>query len=144
MDTKQLSLAIRLAETLHFGKTAEIENIAQSGLSTQIAKLEDEIGFKIFNRTNRRVSLTKAGEEFIEKTRLILNDLNKNIQNSQNIAKQHKQTLRVGFFAEGAGELTHSIFSLFKKINPEVNLTIIELNMINQIQSLISKHVDIG
>lgn len=47
MDTKKLLLAVRLGETLHFGKAAEIENMAQSGLSAQIAKLESELGFRL-------------------------------------------------------------------------------------------------
>ncbi|WP_321847149.1 LysR family transcriptional regulator, partial [Paraburkholderia bannensis] len=79
MDTRQLLLAIRLAETLHFGKAAEIENIAQSGLSAQIAKLESELGFSLFERTNRRVIVTEAGKGFIERARQLLGEMSNTI-----------------------------------------------------------------
>lgn len=49
MDTRQIILATRLTETLHFGKTAEIETIAQSGLSAQIAKLDMSLALSYSN-----------------------------------------------------------------------------------------------
>lgn len=142
MDTKQLSLVFRLAETLHFGKAAEIENIAQSALSTQIAKLEKELGFKIFDRTNRRVFLSEAGERFIEQTSSLMLNLDSVISECRAIAEQSRQTFTVGFFGDGAGELTHIIFSRFRQDNPHIRLIVTELTMTNQIHSLISESVD--
>ncbi|QEM81812.2 LysR family transcriptional regulator [Halomonas binhaiensis] len=142
MDTKQLSLMFRLAETLHFGKAAEIENIAQSGLSAQIAKLENELGFKVFERTNRRVSLSDAGERFIEQAHLMMVSLEGTIAECRAIAEQSRHTFTVGFFGDGAGELTHTIFSRFRQANPDIRLIVTELTMTNQVQSLVSGSVD--
>lgn len=142
MDTRQLILASRLAETLHFGKTAEIENIAQSGLSAQIAKLENELGFKLFERTSHRVSLTDAGQTFIERARVLLNDLKNTVLECRAIAESSRGVLKLGFFGEAAGELTHLIFSLFQKSNPDIRLVVTELSMTNQVQALISGKVD--
>lgn len=142
MDTRQLILASRLAETLHFGKTAEIENIAQSGLSTQIAKLENELGFKLFERTSHRVSITDAGQEFIERTRVLLSNLNNMVLDCRAISESSRGVLKLGFFGEAAGELTHLIFSLFQNSNPDIRLMVTELSMINQVQALISGKVD--
>lgn len=142
MDTRQLILATRLAETLHFGKTAEIENIAQSGLSAQIAKLENELGFKLFERTSHRVSLTDAGQAFIERARNLLDGLNNTVLECRSIAESSRSVLRFGFFGEAAGELTHLIFSLFQRTNPDIRLVVTELSMINQVQALVSGKVD--
>lgn len=142
MDTKQLILAARLAETLHFGKTAEIENIAQSGLSAQIAKLETELGFKLFQRTSHRVSLTDAGQKFIDHARILLGSLNNTVLECRAIAESSKGVLRLGVFGEAVGELTHLIFSLFQRMNPDIRLIVTELSMINQVQALVSGRVD--
>ncbi|WP_175912592.1 MULTISPECIES: LysR family transcriptional regulator [Burkholderia] len=142
MDTRQLLLAIRLAETLHFGKAAEIENVAQSGLSAQIAKLESELGFAIFERTNRRVELTDAGKSFIERAREILGDMSNTIIECRAIAERSRSVLKLGFFGEAAGELTHLILDMFRHTNPTVRLVCTELTMTNQVQALISGRVD--
>ncbi|MBK5003813.1 LysR family transcriptional regulator [Pseudomonas sp. S32] len=142
MDTRQLLLATRLAETLHFGRTAELENIAQSGLSAQIAKLETELGFKLFERTSHRVSLTDAGQTFIEQARSLLCTMNNTIIECRAIAERSRGVLKLGFFGDAAGELTHLIFTLFQKSNPDIRLVFTELSMTNQVQALISGKVD--
>lgn len=142
MDTKQLLLAIRLSETLHFGKTAEIENIAQSGLSAQIAKLEGELGFSIFRRTNRRVELSAAGATFIEHARDLLAGLNSKIHECREFSQDSRCSFRMGFIGEAAGELTHPIFELFRRCSPRIRFSVRELNMTEQVQSLLDGSVD--
>lgn len=144
MDTRKLLLAVRLGETLHFGKTAEIENIAQSGLSAQISKLESELGFKIFNRANRRVTLTEAGDKFINQARMILDNMDNCIVECKELAESNRKILKIGFFADQASDHTHGLFSLFKKLNPDISLVFHELQMTNQIQSLISGNIDVA
>lgn len=144
MDTRQLLLAVRLAEFLHFGKTADVENIAQSALSAQIAKLEGELGFQIFDRTSRTVTLSEAGKTFIERAREMLDGLSETVQECKAIADSNRAVLKIGFFGEAAGELTHAMFELFQRLNPSVRLLFTELNMNNQIQSLTSGKVDVA
>lgn len=143
MDTKKLLLAVRLAETLHFGKAAELENMAQSGLSAQIAKLESDLGFRLFIRANRRVALTEAGERFIEKARVLIDGMQDSIAECRAIAENKRAVVRVGFFGDQAAEYTHPIFSLFQRLNPDIRLVFVELQMTNQIQSLIGGKVDV-
>lgn len=143
MDTKKLLLAVRLAETLHFGKAAEIENMAQSGLSAQIAKLESELGFRLFVRANRRVALTEAGEIFLDKARVIIADMHHSIEACKAIADKKRAVIKVGLFSDQAAEYTHPMFSLFQRLNPDVRLVFVELQMTNQVQSLVSGNVDV-
>ena len=143
MDTKKLLLAVRLAETLHFGKAAEIENMAQSGLSAQIAKLEAELGFRLFVRANRRVALTEAGEIFLDKARVIIADMHHSIEACKAIADKKRAVIKVGLFSDQAAEYTHPMFSLFQRLNPDVRLVFVELQMTNQVQSLVSGTVDV-
>ncbi|MGB1236939.1 MAG: HTH-type transcriptional activator IlvY [Pseudomonadales bacterium] len=73
MDTKSLKLFINLAETLHFGRASELSHISVSALSRNIAQLEEQLGVKLFERDNRSVSLTNAGQDFIRYAREALN-----------------------------------------------------------------------
>jgi DNA-binding transcriptional LysR family regulator len=74
MDTRQLQYAVAVAEELNFTRAAARCHIAQSGLSHQIAQLEREIGVALFQRTSRRVQLTRAGHVFLPYARRMLRD----------------------------------------------------------------------
>jgi DNA-binding transcriptional LysR family regulator len=61
-----------VAETAHFTRAAERCHVVQSALSHQIAKLEHELGARLFDRAGRRVRLTAAGEAFLPSARQAL------------------------------------------------------------------------
>ena len=65
MNTIQLECFLMVADCLNFTKAAESLKITQPAVSHQIRALEDELGVKLFIRTNKRVSLTKEGMQFI-------------------------------------------------------------------------------
>jgi LysR family positive regulator for ilvC len=64
MDTKPLRLFLALADTLHFGRAAELCHVSPSTLSRAIKLLEEELGVALFERDNRSVRLTREGERF--------------------------------------------------------------------------------
>lgn len=64
MDIHQLKLFRHLTGTLHFGKTSRACNITPSALTRMIQRLESDVGKTLFNRDNRTVELTAAGETF--------------------------------------------------------------------------------
>lgn len=72
MNTIQLECFLMVADCLNFTKAAESLKITQPAVSHQIRALEDELGVKLFIRTNKRVSLTKEGMQFIEDALSIL------------------------------------------------------------------------
>jgi DNA-binding transcriptional LysR family regulator len=74
MDMRQLQYAVAVSEELNFTRAAARCHIAQSGLSHQIAQLEREIGAALFQRTSRRVQLTRAGHVFLPYARRVLSD----------------------------------------------------------------------
>ena len=66
MNTRQLQYAITLAKVRNFSQVADMLNISQPALSKQIINLEGELGLKIFDRSTTPLSLTAAGEHFIQ------------------------------------------------------------------------------
>ncbi|MGS2640114.1 LysR substrate-binding domain-containing protein [Streptosporangium sp. LJ11] len=72
MELQQMRYVVAVAETSNFTRAAERCLVVQSALSHQIARLERELGAKLFERTSRRVRLTPAGEAFLPAARQAL------------------------------------------------------------------------
>ncbi|MDG9883200.1 LysR family transcriptional regulator [Pseudomonas sp. GD04058] len=72
MNLKQIEYALAVAETGSFTGAAERCHVVQSALSHQIAKLEEQLGTRLFERSSRRVRLTPAGEAFVPNARIAL------------------------------------------------------------------------
>ena len=65
MDVRSQKHFVNLADSLHFGRASEASNVSPSALSRSIARIEEEVGVILFERNNRSVSLTHAGQLFL-------------------------------------------------------------------------------
>ncbi len=65
MNLQDLRYLVSVAEHRHFGRAAEACNVSQPTLSSQIRKLEEELGVKLLERTNKRVHLTPVGSQIL-------------------------------------------------------------------------------
>ncbi|MEU7647596.1 LysR family transcriptional regulator [Streptomyces huasconensis] len=72
MDLQQMRYVLAVAETENFTRAAERCHVVQSALSHQVARLEKELGARLFERTSRKVRLTAAGEAFLPAARQAL------------------------------------------------------------------------
>ncbi|MCZ9354745.1 LysR family transcriptional regulator [Streptomyces mutabilis] len=72
MDLQQMRYVVAVAETASFTRAAERCHVVQSALSHQVARLEKDLGARLFERTSRRVRLTVAGEAFLPAARQAL------------------------------------------------------------------------
>jgi LysR family hydrogen peroxide-inducible transcriptional activator len=75
MNLRDLRYLVALADHRHFGRAAAASFVSQPTLSTQIKKLEDELGVSLVERTPRRVLLTDAGREIAARAREVLNEI---------------------------------------------------------------------
>lgn len=96
MNKKRLQYFITLAEMLHFGAAASELNIAQSALSRQINILEEELECQLFDRSNRwNVSLTAAGEAYLEEAKKIITQLDNAKRLATSVARGEAGTLLI-------------------------------------------------
>ncbi|GAA3776522.1 LysR family transcriptional regulator [Microbacterium kribbense] len=144
MELRQLRYFVRVAETLHFGRAAAKEFVSQSVISTQIQSLETELGFRLFERSSHHVSLTPAGAVFLKEVEQTLAALGSAVSGARDVARGTLRRLRVGTFAEGAGPLTHLIFSAFRDAAVDVELQYVELSMVNQLDAVRNGDVDVA
>lgn len=96
MELRQLRTFVAVAELKHFARAASLCNLSQPAVSHQIALLENEIGAKLLNRAARRVSLTVAGEVFLEEARRILGAVDRAHERMEEVARGAVGRIRLG------------------------------------------------
>src|SRR5713101_5651170 len=96
MEFRQLRTFVAVAELRHFARAASLCNLSQPAVSHQIALLEQELGAKLLNRAPRRVSLTVAGEVFLEEARRILSAVDRAHERMQEVARGAVGRIRLG------------------------------------------------
>src|SRR5262245_64124058 len=74
VNLRDLRYLVAVAEHRHFGRAAEACFVSQPTLSTQIKKLEDELGVELLERSPRQVLLTDAGRQVVEAAQVVLDE----------------------------------------------------------------------
>jgi DNA-binding transcriptional LysR family regulator len=146
MDTRQLKAFVALTEDLHFARTADRLDIAQSVLSEQIRKLETDLGVRLLNRNKRAaVSLTDAGEIFLREARLALRQLERAESVGRLAARGEVGNISLGYVgsAVSTGVLPAALKG-FRRERPEVDMHITLMETPRQLESLRHGRLDIG
>ncbi|XGV94726.1 MAG: LysR substrate-binding domain-containing protein [Leptolyngbya sp. BL-A-14] len=144
MELRHLHYFIAVAEELHFSRAAERLHISQPPLSQQIRDLEDELGVKLFERTKRQVQLTEAGKAFLERSYLVLDQLEQSIAATQRIGRGEVGQLAIGFVDSAMLTALPEILRTFRAQFPAVDLRLQELTTAQQIQALYDRQIDVG
>lgn len=105
MNIQQLKYFLDAAKTLNFTRTAEKFYISQSAITQQIRNLEKELDVKLFERINRKLTLTDAGEIFVGEARALIDRTEEAIEKVQSVKKGYSGWLRIGYLQ--AMELGH-------------------------------------
>lgn len=74
LSLRDLEYVVAVADEGHFGRAAERCNVSQPTLSVQVRKLEAALGLALFERSNRRVLLTEAGQAIVRQARTVLSE----------------------------------------------------------------------
>src|SRR5258705_10857258 len=97
MELRHLRYFVAVAEELHFRRAAERLYVAQPAVSEQVRKLEEELGVRLFDRTQRKVSLTVAGSALLEEARRVLRQAELAQLAARNATEGANEQLRIGF-----------------------------------------------
>lgn len=95
MTTKQMDYILELARTLNFNRAAENLFVSQPTMTYQIGAAEDEIGFRIFERSGRGASLTPAGSQFVTELQAIRQRLKQAVEQGQNFSARYQEDIRI-------------------------------------------------
>ncbi|GAB3741213.1 LysR family transcriptional regulator [Nocardiopsis nanhaiensis] len=140
----QVRSFVAVAEELHFGRAAERLNMTQPPLSRQIQKLEKTVGVRLIERDNRKVSLTTAGEAFLNDARHLMVATEQAPLNARRIASGRAGLLRVGFTAASTLNVLGQLLTLLSEELPDVDVDLREMVTREQVSSLTDEEIDLG
>lgn len=125
MELRHLRYFVAIAEERSFTRASERLWIAQPGLSTQMRRLEAELGVKLFERHTRGVDLTQAGVLFLERARVALAAADTAAATGHDLEAGVIGSVRLGVATEAALRLTSDVIRRFSRERPGVELTVL-------------------
>jgi DNA-binding transcriptional LysR family regulator len=145
MELRHLRYFVAVAEEEHYGRAAGRLHVAQPALSRQIQDLEEEIGFKLFDRLSRGVKISAAGKVFLEDAQRILHEVNEATARAKRVASGQSGTLRMGLIETISwhGVVPES-FRRFRDLHPDAELQLHPSSSVAQIEAVRSGRLDAG
>ncbi len=126
MNLRDLQYLVALADHRHFGHAAEACFVTQPTLSTQVRKLEDELGVTLVERTPRRVLLTETGERIVARAREVLNEVEQIRRIAHRDQDPEAGTLRLGIFPTLGPYLLPHVLDTIRERFPRLELLLVE------------------
>ena len=120
MELRQIIYFLKVAETLHYGRAARELGVTSQPLSSQIKKLEEELGYELFWRTTRSVRITPAGEAFREHAAKAMAELEAAVK-----AGELAETLTISCNGSPSLGTLSKILSDFSSKHPKVRVSLI-------------------
>src|SRR5688500_11413758 len=117
LDPRLLRPFVALADQLHFGRAAERLHVTQPALSQQIARLERQLGVRLFERTRAHVELTEAGAEMLPPARVAVEAA----AAAEEAARGAGGELRLGL-SPGAHYVAQPLLAEFARRRPDVRV----------------------
>ena len=142
MNLQDLKYLVAVAEHLHFGRAAEACHVSQPTLSSQIRKLEDDLGVTLLERTNKRVDLTPVGVQIVGHAREALAQARTMEQVAQAARDPLVGPLKLGVIPTLAPYLMPLILKPLREAHPELALELWEDQTRHLIDGLRSHRLD--
>ena len=144
IELRHLRYFVAVAEELHFGRAALKLNLAQPPLSQQIRQLEEILGYPLFNRTSRSVKLTAAGAVYLERTRKVLQAVERDVVEMRKVAGGDLGLLHIGFVSSAMLTRLPVILRIYRESFPRVELQLHESFTAKVIEGLEDGSLDVG
>lgn len=126
MNIRALQYFIAVAELRHFRKAAERCHVSQPTLSTQLRKLEEQLGNDLIERNSRQVLLTPLGEQVLERARVIVNETHAIRQIARDADDPYSGILSIGVFPTLAPYLLPHVIPNIRKQFPKITIRLFE------------------
>ncbi|MCS4236338.1 DNA-binding transcriptional regulator OxyR [Stenotrophomonas rhizophila] len=126
MNLRDLKYLVALADHRHFGRAAAACFVSQPTLSTQIRKLEDELGLPLVERAPRKVMLTPAGVEAAARARTIVAEVEQMKEAARRSRDPEAGTVRLGIFPTLGPYLLPHVIPNIRERFPQLELLLVE------------------
>lgn len=142
MELRQLRYFAEVAKRQHFTHTARELHIAQSALSRQIARLEEELGTALFEREGRNVRLTRVGKLFLNRVQTALAELERGKREIQSFLDPELGEVRLGFPHSLAIRLIPTLIASFRREHSGTRFELRQGPAVEMIESVESGELD--
>ena len=143
MEMRELRSFVLLGQQLHFGRTARLLNLSQPALTKQIRKIEEDLGWLLFQRGKHGTKLTSAGETFLEEAKLIVSGFDRLLERGRRLAQGEIGRLRIGFGFH-TFELVPRVIARLRRVAPAVEISLRDMSTAEQIEALRNRRIDAG
>ncbi len=126
MNLRDLRYLVALADLRHFGRAAEACHVSQPTLSTQVRKLEEELGVTLVERAPRQVMLTPSGKDIVARARRVLAEVEQMRETARRSADPEAGSVRLGLFPTLGPYLLPHIVSDIRARFPRLELLLVE------------------
>ena len=144
MELRHLRYFVAVAQELHFGRAARKLNISQPPLTQQIHNLEDELGLKLFDRSNRKVKLTNPGSLFLKRAESILHQVERATSEVRKASLGEMDTLVIGYMGSAILREITELLKGYRETYPLVKLEFVIMRSDEQYEALIDGKIDAG
>jgi DNA-binding transcriptional LysR family regulator len=124
VELRWLTAFVTVAEELSFRRAAERLHVAQPAISQQIMNLEKDLGVRLFDRNNRSVRLTDAGDAFLAPCRSVLSALESAELTARNAGTGEYGKIRLGFNAGFTTDHLVTLVRVLRRDHPHLELVI--------------------
>lgn len=142
MNLRDLRYLVALADHQHFSQAAAASFVSQPTLSTQIKKLEDELGVSLVERSPRRVMLTEVGRSVAERARYVLREVEEIREIARRTQDPESGSVRIGFFPTLGPYLLPHVVPKLRARFPRLELLLVEEKTPVLVQMLIDGKLD--
>lgn len=144
IEFRHLRYFLAVAEELHFRKAADKLFVSQPGLSRQIKQMEEELGFPLFERTNKRVILTKAGKYLREEVALIFKNVEDIFDHAQLIHEGKECQISFAYVGSAMQNVIPELILKIREDHPNIHYSLREMENPEQIDALLLNDVDLA
>jgi LysR family hydrogen peroxide-inducible transcriptional activator len=144
VNLRDLKYLVALADHMHFGRAAAASFVSQPTLSTQIKKLEDELGVSLVERAPRKVMLTPAGRDAAERARRIVAEVEQMKEAARRSQDPEAGTVKLGIFPTLGPYLLPHVVPAIRARFPQLELLLVEEKSDVLLQRLREGKLDAG
>ncbi len=144
MNLQDLRYLVAVADHRHFGRAAEACFVSQPTLSTQIKKLERELGVELIERNPRHILLTTVGEAVVERARVVLRESDAIHDVARRASDPEAGSLRIGLFPTLAPYLLPHVVPALHERFPKLELLLVEEKSAVVHEQLRDGRLDVG
>lgn len=144
MEFRHIRSFLSVAETLNFGRSAELLHLSQPALSLQIKALEDELKVQLLDRNRQGTMLTEAGKAFRCEADAVVERMEFAKRKAQWAAAGKLGHIRLGFVCSAGFEIVPNLLTRFRKRFPDVEFDIRSILNEEQLRMIGDGSLDVG